>query len=131
MTSNESATAETVCLVDDDQAVLKSVARLLASDGFQVRGFDEPGKFLDYIQTCPVSLVVLDIWMGQISGLEVQAKLARLSPQTRVITMTGRKDLGVERTAREFGAVAFFLKPFDDQMFLDAVRSALSVKFRP
>ncbi len=131
MTSNESATAEIVCLVDDDQAVLKSVARLLASDGFQVRGFNEPEKFLDYIQTRPVSIAVLDIWMGQISGLEVQAKLAKLSPQTRVIIMTGRKDPGVEQTAREFGAVAFFIKPFDDQMFLDAVRSALSVKFRP
>ncbi len=131
MTSNESATAEIVCLVDDDQAVLKSVARLLASDGFQVRSFNEPEKFLDYIQTRPVSIAVLDIWMGQISGLEVQAKLAKLSPQTRVIIMTGRKDPGVEQTAREFGAFAFFIKPFDDQMFLDAVRSALSVKFRP
>jgi two-component system response regulator FixJ len=124
MTSNESVPAEIVCLVDDDQAVLKSLARLLASEGFQTRGFNDPQKFLEYLQERPVSLVVLDIWMGQISGLEVQAKLAKLSPETRVIIMTGRKDPGVERTAREFGAVAFFIKPFDDQMFLDAVRSA-------
>jgi two-component system response regulator FixJ len=124
MTSNESARAEVVCLVDDDHAVLKSVGRLLTSDGFEVRGFDEPEKFLDYIESVPVSVAVLDIWMGRISGLEVQAKLAKLSPQTRVIIMTGRKDHGVERTAREFGAAAIFIKPFDDQMFLDAVRSA-------
>ena len=80
MTSNESAGAEIVCLVDDDQAVLKSVSRLLTSDGFEVRRFNEPEKFLEYIQTGPVSVVVLDIWMGQISGLEVQAKLAKAFP---------------------------------------------------
>jgi len=126
MTLKESATAEIVCLVDDDQAVLKSVARLLASDGLQVRGFNDPERFLEYIQTRPVPLVVLDIWMGPLSGLDVQAKLAKLWPQTRVIIMTGRNDPAVEQTARRFGAADFFIKPFDDQMFLDAVRRALS-----
>ncbi len=131
MSSNELATAEIVCLLDDDQAVLKSLARLLASDGFQVRGFSEATKLLDYIQTRPVPLVVLDVWMQHMSGLEVQAKLAKLSPQTRVIIMTGREDSAVEQTAREFGAAAFFIKPFDDEMFLRAVRSCLSARLRP
>jgi two-component system response regulator FixJ len=128
MSSNQSATAEIVCLLDDDQAVLKALGRLLASEGFQVRGFSEPAKLLEYIQTRPVPLVVLDIWMKPMSGLEVQAKLAKLSPQTHVIIMTGREDSGVEQTAREFGAVAFFIKPFDDEIFLAAVRSCLSVR---
>ena len=100
MSSNQSATAEIVCLLDDDQAVLKSLGRLLASDGFQVRQFSEPTKLLDYVQTRPVPLVVLDVWMEQMSGLEVQAKLANVAPQTRVIIMTGRKDPAVEQTAR-------------------------------
>ena len=63
--------------------------------------------------------------MEQMTGLEVQAKLARISPNTRVIIMTGRKDPGAEQTAKDFGAVAFFLKPFDDEEFLAAVHSAL------
>jgi PleD family two-component response regulator len=131
MNSNESATAEIVCLLDDDQAVLKSVGRLLASDGFQVRQFSEPTKLLDYLQTRPVPLVVLDVWMEQMSGLEVQAKLAKVAPQTRVIIMTGREDSGLEQTARKCGAIAFFIKPFDDEKFLDAVRSCLSARLRP
>ena len=60
------------------------------------------------------------------AGLEVQAKLAKLSPRTRVIIMTGRKDPGAKQTAMEFGAAAFFIKPFDDEEFLRAVRRALS-----
>lgn len=64
--------------------------------------------------------------MQQMTGLEVKAKLVKRSPKTRVIIMTGRKDPAAERTAREFGATAFFIKPFDDEEFLSAVRGALS-----
>jgi two-component system response regulator FixJ len=126
MTPNETTTAEIVCLVDDDKAVLKSIGRLLASDGLAVRAFNEPKSFLTHVKTHSVSVAILDIWMEQMTGLEVQAELAKLSPRTRVIIMTGRKDPAAEKTALEFGATAFFIKPFDDEEFLVAVRGALS-----
>lgn len=121
----ETAAAESVCLVDDDAGVLTSIGRLLASDGFAVRPFREPRDFLAHVEANAVALVVLDIWMEQMTGLEVQAKLSRISPATRVIIMTGRKDPAAEQTAMESGAVAFFVKPFDDEEFLAAVRHAL------
>jgi len=126
MILQETAAAESVCLVDDDAGVLTSIGRLLASDGFAVRSFREPREFLAHVEANAVPLVVLDIWMEQMTGLEVQAKLSRLSPATRVIVMTGRKDPAAEQTAMQFGAVAFFVKPFDDEEFLVAVRRALS-----
>ena len=126
MTPNEPTAAEIVCLVDDDAAVLKSISRLLASDGLAVRPFNEPESFLAHVRIHSVPVVILDIWMEQMTGLEVQAKLAKLSPRTRIIIMTGRKDPAAERTAQEFGVTAFFLKPFDDEEFLSAVRRALS-----
>ena len=115
-----------VCLVDDDDAVLTSIGRLLASDGLGVRSFHDPESFLAYVKTHSVPLVILDIWMEKITGLEVQAKLAKVSPRTCVIVMTGRRDPGAKQTAIEFGATAFFTKPFDDEEFLGAVRHALS-----
>jgi two-component system response regulator FixJ len=127
MNPNEILARQNVCLVDDDPAVIKSVGRLLASDGFGVQTFDEPRKFLAYAAEHPVPLVILDVWMGEISGLEVQAKLSRVSPLTRVIIITGRKDPAVEKTAAQFGASRFFTKPFDDEEFLQAVRTAFSV----
>jgi FixJ family two-component response regulator len=125
MIPGETAAREIVFLVDDDAAILTSIGRLLASDGFAVRSFREPREFLAHVEKNPVPLVILDVWMEQMTGLEVQAKLHRISPRTRVIIMTGRKDPGAEKTALEFGAEAFFLKPFDDEEFLAAVHRAL------
>ncbi len=126
MTPNQTTSGEIVCLVDDDDAVLKSIGRLLASDRLGVRSFSDPESFLAHVETHSVALVILDIWMEKMTGLEVQVKLAKLSPRTRVIIMTGRKDPGAKQTALEFGATAFFTKPFNDEEFLGAVHCALS-----
>ena len=83
MISGEKSDAEIVCLVDDDLSVLKSIERLLASDGLSVRRFNKPKEFLTYVQAHAVPLVVLDIWMEEMSGLEVLAQLGALSPSTR------------------------------------------------
>jgi len=127
MTSTEKSDTEIVCLVDDDLSVLKSIERLLASDGFSVRTFNKPTEFLTHVQAHAVPLVVLDIWMEEMSGLEVQAQLFALSPQTRVIIITGREDQTAKLAALQLGVIAFFTKPFDDDQFLNAVRGALAM----
>jgi len=127
MTSSEKSDTEIVCLVDDDLSVLKSIERLLASDGFSVRAFNKPKEFLTYVQAHAVPLVVLDIWMEEMSGLEVQAQLSALSPQTRVIIITGREDQTAKLAALQSGVIAFFTKPFDGDQFLNAVRGALAM----
>lgn len=128
MMSGEKAAKEIVCLVDDDLAVLKSIRRLLASDGLSVLAFDNPNKFLAHVRGHVVPVVVLDVMMEEMSGLEVQAQLTPISPQTRVIIVTGREDPKMRSTATSLGAIAFFTKPFDDIQFLAAVRSALSMQ---
>jgi len=125
MTPIEKTAAEVVCLVDDDLAVLKSIGRLLASDGLSVRAFNHPQDFLAYVHGHLVPLVVLDILMEGMTGLEVQAQLRQLSPHTRVIIMTGREGATTRSSAADMGASAFFTKPFDDEQFLCAVHSAL------
>ena len=127
MTSTEKSDTEIVCLVDDDLSVLKSIERLPASDGFSVCAFNKPKEFLTYVQAHAVPLVVLDIWMEEMSGLEVQAQLSALSPQTRVIIITGREDQTAKLAALQLGVIAFFTKPFDDHQFLNAVRGALAM----
>jgi two-component system, LuxR family, response regulator FixJ len=118
MTPVEKSDAEIVCLVDDDPGFLKSLERLLASDGFSVRSFNKPKSFLAHVQAHPVPVVVLDIWMAEMSGLEVQANLSALSPGTRVIIITGSKDPSAKLTALHLGVVTFFTKPFDGTQFL-------------
>ena len=128
MTPNEKPPEETVCLVDDDPAVLRSIGRLLASDGFAVRAFDRPKCFLDYARTHRVPLVVLDIWMEEMNGLEVHAQVGEFSPDTRVIIVTGRDDPGARLAALRAGVFAFFTKPFDGDKFLGAVEMAMALE---
>jgi two-component system response regulator FixJ len=127
---SEKPATEIVCLVDDDSAVLKSIGRLLASDGFSGRSFDKPKDFLAHLQTHPVPLVVLDLLMGEMNGFEVQAQISAISPGTRVIVITGREDPKMKEAVLRAGAVAFFSKPFDDGQFLGAVRAALALQVR-
>ena len=121
----EPSPPRTICLVDDDTSVLKAVGRLLTSAGCVLQTFSEAAAFLAYISTNRVDLVVLDIWMKQMTGLEALARLCFLSPQTRIIIITGRDDVAVKSIATQVGAVGFFLKPFDDEAFLAAVHHAL------
>lgn len=72
-----------------------------------------------------VALAALDVWMPERSGLEVQARLNEVSPETKVIIMTGRETPAIRAAALKGGAVAFLVKPFDDEAFLSLARQAL------
>jgi two-component system, LuxR family, response regulator FixJ len=126
MSNRIEAEAREVCVVDDDLSVLKSMHYLLASEGFKVRTFNKAADFLAHAGTHDVPVVVTDIWMDQVTGLEVLARLCAISPKTRVIVITAREDLAARATAMAIGPVAFFMKPFDDEKFIAAVRDALS-----
>jgi len=125
MTPTEKTSSEIVCLVDDDPLVLRSTGLLLASEGFVVRQFDKGEDFIAYVASHEVPLVVLDIWMEEMTGLEVLARLCAMSPQTHVIVITGREDSAARITAMQIGTVAFLIKPFDDEQFLKAVHHGL------
>jgi two-component system, LuxR family, response regulator FixJ len=125
ITPSEKSSSEIVCLVDDDPLVLRSTGLLLASEGFVVRQFDKGEDFIAYVASHEVPLVVLDIWMEEMTGLEVLARLCAMSPQTHVIVITGREDSAARITATQIGTVAFLIKPFDDKQFLEVVHRAL------
>jgi len=117
--------SEIVCLVDDDPLVLRSTGLLLASEGFVVRQFDNGEDFIDYVTLHTVPLVVLDIWMAKMNGLEVLARLCAISPKTHVVVITGREDSAARITATQIGTVGYLVKPFDDEQFLEVVHNAL------
>jgi two-component system response regulator HydG len=115
-----------VCLLDDDLSMLKALDRLLKSDGFNVEKFSEPAAFLSSVGKCSCPVAILDVWMPDMNGLEVQMALRKHSPQTRIIFISGRDDPSVRQTALEAGAFGFLSKPFDDEVFLQLVRKALA-----
>src|SRR6058998_3179312 len=113
-----------IWLLDDDASMLKALGRLLNSAGFAVEKFNCPATFLARLEHAPCRVAILDVWMPQMNGLEVQACLRRDSPETRIIFISGRDDPSVRQTALDAGALAFLAKPFDDEFIVQLVRKA-------
>jgi two-component system response regulator FixJ len=115
---------ETVFLLDDDSSILKSTGRLLDSAGWNVEAFTDPIAFLERASThCP-DVAVIDILMPEMNGLEVQTRLQRVSPSTRVIVLTAKDDPSVRRKAMNAGASAFYLKGVESGEFLEGIKAA-------
>src|SRR6201997_4957272 len=87
---------KTICVVDDDTSVLKALGRLLSSAGLRMTGFNDPRLFLEHAKEHTVALAIIDVWMPELSGLEVQRLLQTIAPSTPVIIMTARDDPGVD-----------------------------------
>jgi FixJ family two-component response regulator len=118
------STRDGIWLLDDDVSMLKALGRLMNSAGFIVEKFNHPRAFLASLEHAPCRVAILDVWMPDMNGLEVQACLRRDSPETRIIFISGRDDPLVRHTALDAGALAFLTKPFDDESMLQLVREA-------
>ena len=117
--------AAAVCLLDDDASILKATRRLLDSAGWDnVETFTDPNAFLQRAAMDRPDLAVIDIFMPDMNGLEVQTRLRRVSPSTRVIVLTAKDDPSIRRTAMNAGASAFFIKGLESGDFLAGVNAA-------
>ena len=118
-----------ICVLDDDPSILKALDRLLSSAGLQAQLFSEPLGFLSYVIRNSVPVAVIDIWLSTgMNGLDVQTKLQGVSPQTRVIISTADNHDSVRNAAIKAGAIAYFVKPFDEDAFLATVYQALAAE---
>ena len=115
-----------IWLLDDDVSMLKALGRLMNSAGFIVEKFNHPAAFLTRLEHAPCRVAVLDVWMPEMNGLEVQACLRRDSPETRIIFISGRDDPSVRQTALDAGAFAFLAKPFEDEVLVDLIQKAVA-----
>jgi len=118
---------DSIWLLDDDVSMLKALGRLMSSSGLIAETFNNPETFLARLKHARCRVAVLDVWMPQMNGLEVQARLRQESPETRIIFLTGRDDSSVRQTALNAGALAFLKKPFKDETLIQLVQKAMSL----
>lgn len=121
---------EVVHVIDDDADVRQSLAFLLTASGFTVRVHESAVTFLTVLPEATEGCVITDIRMPQMNGLELQRRLGEMKAGLPVIVMTGHGDVPLAVEAMKAGAVDFIEKPFDDEVLLSAVRSALSRRAR-
>ncbi|SFT23485.1 response regulator FixJ [Methylobacterium sp. yr668] len=114
-----------VHIVDDDLAVRQALAFLLATDGLTVRVHDSATAFLA-AEPERVRCVVTDVRMPGIDGVELLHRLRQRGSLPPVIVMTGHADVALAVAAMKAGAVDFIEKPFDDEVLLASIRSALA-----
>jgi FixJ family two-component response regulator len=115
----------TVFIVDDDAAVLKSLARLLRSARLDVAAFNSPAEFLEHHDPRAPGCLVLDLAMPGLNGLELQAALAAKGGSLPIIFLTGHGDIPTSVQAMKRGALDFLTKPVNDADLLSAVRAAI------
>src|SRR5260221_14681846 len=77
--------AAKICIVDDDPSMLRALERLLLSVGLQARLFRVPLGFFEYATLFPVTVALIDIWIPDLSSLQVKNKLRAVSPEMHVI----------------------------------------------
>ncbi|EUC11584.1 response regulator transcription factor [Paraburkholderia hospita] len=115
-----------VVVVDDDESVCLAIKRLLRSVGIAAETFASGDAFLDVLSSMPSyrpDCVILDVQMPGLNGLEVQRRLS--GSGVSVIFITADDDISVREQAVAGGAVAYILKPFNDDLFIRTVRAAL------
>jgi two-component system response regulator FixJ len=114
-----------VHVVDDDVAVRKSLAFLLASEGLPVRLHESASAFLQDVSGIEAGCIVTDVRMPGIDGIAFIRRLKERGIALPVIVMTGHADVPMAVEAMKEGAVDFLEKPFGDEAFLATVRQAL------
>jgi FixJ family two-component response regulator len=113
-----------VFVVDDDVSVRESLELLLTHAGWQLRTFESAQEFLAYPRPAAPSCLVLDVSLPGLNGLELQGQLADRTDMP-IIFITGYGDVPMSVQAMKAGAAEFLTKPFNDDVLLDAIRSAI------
>ena len=115
-----------VHVIDDDDAVRESLAFLLGTAGIDVQTYESAVAFLKVAPEVKLGCVITDVRMPELSGVDLLRRLQELKLGVPVIVITGHGDVPLAVEAMKIGAVDFLEKPFDDEVLLASVRSALN-----
>jgi CheY-like chemotaxis protein len=117
-----------VLVIDDEPGIRGIMCSALAAAGHEVVDFADGGGAVDYIREEPADLLITDIFMPEVEGLETIREIRRLRPGMPIIAISGVDFDGGDYlgVARKFGAVATLRKPFWPADLLDLVSHVLS-----
>lgn len=116
-----------VHIVDDDEAVARTVARTARSIGFETRQFASPAGFLGSLDELEPGIICLDIKMPGMSGIELLKLLLKKQIDWPVIMLSGFAEVGSTIEAFRSGAVHFLRKPFKQAELVAALTEAAEI----
>jgi FixJ family two-component response regulator len=114
-----------IAVVDDDPSFLRSVGRLLRSTGYAVATFGTAREFIAALPGIAPTCVVLDVHMPDMTGLELQERLATQGRCPPTVLVTAYDTPQTRERARQAGSFGLLVKPFDKQELLNALAEAM------
>ena len=119
-------TPSVVAIVDDDVTIQRALGRLLHMAGWHAVTFISAEEFLQTGMQASPDCLILDIWLSGMTGVELLEHLVVTGSTLPAVIITGRDDLQMRIRAMQAGAVAYLLKPLDEQDLLQALQEALN-----
>ena len=120
-------TSKLIAIIDDDEAMQDSLRDLMEAAGLVARCFGSAEEFLESDLHAHAACLIVDVRMPKMSGLQLQAKLKEEDSNIPIIFITAHGDARMRIRAMREGAVEFLAKPFDHNLLLKRVRSALDM----
>ena len=114
---SKSLPAVRMLVIDDDRAICDYMETFLAKDGFEVKTLQDPALAPDEVRVGRYHLVVLDLMMPKMDGLETLEKIRKIDNDVAVVIFTGYPSLETAVRAMKFDAVDYLKKPFDPDEF--------------
>jgi len=115
-----------VHLIDDDEDVRRALAFLLGTAGMAVKVYETAEAFLEQFERSPTGCIVSDLRMPGMDGLQLLRRLKEMRVTLPVVIMTGHADVSLAVEAMKAGAVDFIEKPFQDEVLVDTIESAMA-----
>lgn len=119
------APTPTICVVDDEPAVLKAIERLLRAEGWDVKAFESAEAFLGDGNAEAMACLVLDVNMSGVDGFELQQRLREMGQDVPIVFLTGHGDIPMSVRAIKAGAADFLTKPVRAAALNAALRAAI------
>ena len=116
-----------IAIIDDDEAMQDSLRDLMEAAGLVARCFGSAEEFLESDLHRKAACLIVDIRMPKMSGLQLQTSLKEEGCNVPIIFITAHGDARMRLRAMREGAVEFLAKPFDHQVLLRTIRSALDM----
>lgn len=120
-------TGAKVFLVDDDDAIRKSLSRALTKRGFEVESYGSASAFLSFYEPDQPGCLVLDYGMPEMNGLQLQAKLNEAGHAIPIIFITGHGGIAESVQAMKSGAIDFLEKPFRQDVLVERINAAFEI----
>lgn len=114
-----------ILLVDDEDLILRSVSYALKKEGYQITTARSGEEAVEKLKAAVYDLVITDLQMEGINGIEVLKEVKQASPDTFVMILTAHGTLSSVVDAKRFGAVDYLLKPIDSVELLVRVADCL------